>query len=31
MEQTRVKAGHIDLVQGSKYTKNMKLMLWICS
>ena len=26
MEQTRVKAGHIELVQGSKYTKNVKLM-----
>ena len=23
MGQTRVKAGHIELVQGSKYTKNM--------
>ena len=24
MGQTRVKAGHIELVQGSKYTKNVK-------
>ena len=31
MEQTRVKAGRIELVQGSKYTKNVKLMLWICA
>ena len=31
MEQTRVKAGHIELVLGSKYTKNVKLMLWICA
>ena len=31
MEQTRVKAGHIELVQGSKFTKNVKLMLWICA
>ena len=31
MEQTRVKAGHIELVQGSKYTKNVKPMLWICA
>ena len=29
MEQTRVKADHIELVQGSKYPKNVKLMLWI--
>ena len=29
--QTRVKAGHIELVQGSKYTKNVKRMLWICA
>ena len=31
MEQTRVKAGHIELVQGSKYTKHVKLMLLICA
>ena len=31
MEQTRVKAGHIELVRGSKYTKHMKLMLLICA
>ena len=31
MGQTRVKAGHIELVQGSKYTKNVKLMPWICA
>ena len=31
MEQTRVKAGHIELVQGSKYTKRVKLMLLICA
>ena len=31
MEQTRVKAGYIELVQGSKYTKIVKLMLWICA
>ena len=29
MEQTRVKAGHIELVQGSKIYQNVKLMLWI--
>ena len=29
MKQTRVKAGHIELVQGSKYTKHVKLMLLI--
>ena len=29
MGQTRVKAGHIELVQGSKYTKNVKQMVWI--
>ena len=29
MEQTRVKADHIELLQGSKYTKNVKLMLYI--
>ena len=27
MEQTRVKDGHIELVQGSNYTKLVKLML----
>ncbi|XP_068741645.1 uncharacterized protein [Montipora capricornis] len=31
MEQTRVTAGHIELVQGSKYTTNVKLMLWMCA
>ena len=31
MGQTRVKAGHIELVQGSKYTKNVKRMRWICA
>ena len=31
MEQTRVKASHIELLQGSKHTKNVKLMLWICA
>ena len=31
MGQTRVKADHIELVQGSKYTKNVKRMLWICA
>ena len=31
MKQTRVKAGHIELVQGSKYTKQVKLMLLICA
>ena len=31
MEQTRVKAGHIELVQGLKYTKNVKPILWICA
>ena len=31
MEQTGVKASHIELVQSSKYTKNVKLMLWICA
>ena len=31
MGQTRVKAGHIELVQGSKYTKNVKQMRWICA
>ena len=31
MGQTRVKAGHIELVQGSIYTKNVKRMRWICA
>ena len=31
MGQTRVKAGHIELVQGSKYTKKVKRMRWICA
>ena len=31
MEQTRVKAGHVELVQGSKYIKNVKRMRWICA
>ena len=31
MGQTRVKAGHIELAQGSIYTKNVKRMRWICA
>ena len=31
MVQTRVKAGHIELVQGSNYRKNVKRMRWICA
>ena len=31
MKQTREEAGHIELVQGSKYTKHVKLMLLICA